>query len=151
MEDRQAARAQRLMAFTGPVADRLAIRERYNSYADAATNKSLDNYLACWHADGLRIGQGAECRGIEALRTQWLGLWDMLDRMAFFSEVGAIVVDGDRAVAHVNCREIIVLNGGELWKVVGRYDDELVRQGDDWVFARRAYTMLIDEKALTAR
>jgi ketosteroid isomerase-like protein len=136
------------MPFIGPVADRLAIRERYGSYADASTARDEDAYLACFHADAVRIGQGAEVRGIEAIRASWRAVWDILDRMAFFSEVGSTVVEGDRAVAHVNCREIIVLKGGELWKVVGRYDDELVREGDGWVFARREYTMLINEKEL---
>jgi|SRR5579871_404128 len=136
------------MPFTGPIEDRLAIRERYDSYADASTAQDEEAYLACFHPDAVRIGQGAEVRGIDAIRESWRQVWGILDRMAFFSSIGAIVVGGDRATAHVNCREIIVLKGGEVWKVVGRYDDELMRQGDTWVFARRKYTMLIDEKAL---
>jgi hypothetical protein len=134
------------MAFTGPVEDRLAIRERYNAYSDAATSANEEIYLSCWHADGVRIGQGQECRGRENLRAQWREIWTIMDRMAFFSEPGSIEISGDRARAHCNCREIIVLKTGELWKVVGRYDDELVREGGTWVFARREYTMLINEK-----
>jgi hypothetical protein len=139
------------MAFTGPVEDRLAIRERYNAYSDAATTQDEDAYLACWHAHGVRVGQGQECRGTDDLRVQWRGMWVLLDRMAFFSEPGAIEVSGDRARAHCNCREIIVLKSGELWKVVGRYDDEFVRENGDWLFARREYTMLINEKDYAGR
>ena len=47
--------------------------------------------------------------------------------------VGAIAVDGDRATARCYCREIMTLKGGGLWKVVGLYTDELVRDG--WVVA----------------
>lgn len=134
------------MAFTGPIEDRLAIRERYDAYSDAATHGDEEAYLACWAEDGLRIGQGAEVRGKAALRTQWRQLWTMLDKMGFFAAPGAIEVSGDHATAHANCREIIRLKSGEIWKVVGRYDDELVRKNGQWVFARREYTLLLDER-----
>lgn len=133
------------MAFTGPIEDRILIRERYNAYSDASNRQDEDAYLACWAEDGVRIGQGLTVTGMAALQQQWRQFWTILAKMAFFSEVGGIEVSGDTARAHVFCREIIVLKDGALWKVVGQYQDELVRQGDSWVFARREYTLLIDE------
>ena len=133
------------MAFTGPIEDRILIRERYNAYSDASNRQDEDAYLACWAEDGVRIGQGLTVTGKAALQQQWRQFWTILAKMAFFSEVGGIEVMGDTARAHVFCREIIVLKDGALWKVVGQYQDELVRQGESWVFARREYTLLIDE------
>lgn len=134
------------MAFTGPIEDRLAIRELYDSYSDAATHNDEEAYLACWSENGLRIGQGAEVRGKGALRAQWRQIWTMIDRMGFFSAPGAIEVTGERAIAHANCREIFRVKSGEVMKVVGRYDDELVREDGQWVFARREYTLVLDER-----
>lgn len=133
------------MAFSGPAEDRMLIRELFNSYSDAAVRQDEDAYLACWADDGIRIGQGMEVQGTAALREQWRGIWTRLERMAFFAEIGAIEVDGDTATARCYCREIIVPKGGGVWKVVGAYDDRLVRRGGTWLFARREYRMLIDE------
>jgi ketosteroid isomerase-like protein len=133
------------MAFSGPPEDRILIRELINGYSDAVFRQDEVAYLACWSEDGLRIGQGMECRGKEALGQQWRQFWDILERMAFFTEIGAIEVSGDTATARVYCREIIHPKGGGLWKVVGVYRDELVRREGQWLFARRDYELLMDE------
>ncbi|MET0179419.1 MAG: nuclear transport factor 2 family protein [Novosphingobium sp.] len=132
------------------LADRMLIRERMSAYADAAFRGDLDAYLACWSEDGVRIGNGAEVRGKPALRAQWLKIWAILDRMTFFTETCAIEVEGDRATARCYCREILLLKSGGMRKVVGRYDDELVRENGIWLFARREYALFIDEGASPA-
>lgn len=139
------------MAFTGPIEDRLLIRELFGSYGDATTRCDVEAYLACWAEDGVRIAHGAECRGKAELRRHWTESWERLERMAFFTEVAAIEVNGDRATARSHCREIMILKGGDIWKVVGRYEDELVRQGGAWLFARKSYELLIGEPKLSGR
>lgn len=134
------------MAFTGPAEDRLLIRELIGSYSDAAFRSDLEAYLACWTEDGVRTQAGQpELRGKAALRDMWNAIWGMIERMAFFAEVGAIEVDGERATARVYCREIVFLKGGGVWKLVGIYNDQLVREGGAWRFARRDYELLMDE------
>ena len=133
------------MAFTGPLEDRNLIRERMSAYADASFRRDEDAYLDCWTADAERIGQGMTVQGREALRQQWRGFWQVLEKMAFFCEVGSIEVDGDHATARCYCREIITMKDGTLWKVVGVYDDVLRREGETWRFARREYSLLLDE------
>lgn len=135
------------MAFTGPLEDRLLIRERMNAYADATFRGDVEAYLDCWAEDGVRIGNGEEVRGKDALRAQWSKFWAWLDKMTFFTEVGAIEVDGDHATARCWCREILFLKGGAVRKVVGVYEDQLVRQDGAWRFARREYTLFMDEGA----
>lgn len=133
------------MAFEGPFEDRLRIRELYGSYGDATARCDLDAYLACWSEDGVRAAHGTECRGTAALRAHWTDSWQRLESMAFFTDVASIVVRGDAATARVYCREIMVLKGGGIWKVVGAYDDDLVRDGDRWLFAHKSYRLLINE------
>lgn len=134
------------MAFTGPADDRQLIRELIGAYSDAAFRGDAEAYLALWTEDGVRTQAGQpEVRGKAALRAMWDGLWQMIDRMAFFAEVGAIAVDGERATTRVYCREIVFLKGGGVWKLVGIYNDQLVREGGAWRFARRDYELFMDE------
>lgn len=134
------------MAFTGPIEDRLFIRELYGTYADAAFRQDVEAYLSCWCEDGTRLSQQGDNHGKPELRTAWQQIWTMIERMAFFSEVGAIEVDGDRATGRCWCREIIDLKGGAIWKVVGLYEDELRREAGQWRFRQRKYTLFLNER-----
>lgn len=135
------------MAFSGPLEDRQLIRERMGAYSDATFRGDVEAWLACWTEDAVRAQTGAEHRGKPALRAMWEQVWGMLDKMAFFTEIGAIEAQDDRATARCYCREILFLKGGEVRKVVGVYDDELVRENGVWLFARREYRLLMDEGA----
>lgn len=134
------------MAFTGPLEDRLLIRELYNSYSDSSFRQDVDAYLACWHDDGVRLSRHGELRGKPALRAAWDEIWTTLERMAFFAEVGAIEVNGDAATSRCYCREIIELKTGEFWKVVGLYEDKLIRHDGQWLFQERRYSLLLNER-----
>jgi len=131
--------------FTGPPEDRALIRERYGVYSDAAFRQDMEAWLACWSEEGCWEIFGKEIRGKDALRMQWDETRSALERMAFFSELGAIEVDGNRATAQCYCHEIVVLKGGDLMKVVSQYSDKLVKERGVWLFAHRVYSILIQE------
>lgn len=131
------------MGFSGPLDDRIRVRERYDSYSDAVFRADLDDYLACWAEDGVRTGAGGECEGKAGLRDHWEGTWRSIDRMTFFTQIAAIDVDGDRASARVFSLELLRLNTGETHQVVGMYDDNLERVDGDWLFARRHYRIVM--------
>lgn len=131
--------------FEGPFEDRLLIRERYGAYSDSAFRQDVDAWLANWTDNGIWVIFGQEIRGKEALRAQWDSTWRELECMGFFSEIGAISVKGDTASARSYCREIVLLKTGEVMKVVGCYEDELVKDSGVWLFARRDYSVLIHE------
>jgi ketosteroid isomerase-like protein len=136
------------MAFEGPLEDRLLIRERIGAYADSAFQGDVDAWLANWRDDCVWFSLGGqEFRGKAAMREVWTGLWSTMDGMAFFTEIGAIEVSGDRAQARSYCREILFLKGGGVRKMVGAYRDELVRENGVWLFAERRYQLLKDEGA----
>ena len=129
--------------FTGPVEDRLKIRERIDSYCDAVSRKALDDYLACWTEDGARLGQGGECRGIAELRAHWDGIWQALSKMAFMAQIAAIEVTGDHARARSYCLEILQLRGGGTHRLIGTYDDKLRRINGEWLFSERNYRVFL--------
>jgi ketosteroid isomerase-like protein len=132
------------MSFTGPLEDRILIRERIGTYSDSICRADLDEWLGCWTDDAVRIHDGAEVSGKPELRAFWDMIWSAVEQMGFFTEIGAISVDGDRAVARCYTREIMTFHGGGSMKVVGVYDDELVRERGEWLFARRSYQMLME-------
>ncbi len=135
------------MAFDGPLEDRLLIRERMGAYSDAIFRRDVEAWLACWTEGGVRAQGGAEHRGKPALRAMWERVWAGLEKMAFFTELGASEVRGEHATARCYCREILFLKDGGIRKVVGVYEDELVRENGVWLFARRDYQLLMDEGA----
>ena len=131
--------------FVGSFEDRMLIRERYGAYSDAVFRADVDAWLGNWVEDCVWRVFGTEHRGHRALRAQWESIWGTLKTMAFFAEIGAIEVDGDQASARCYTREILSLEAGGVPKVVGAYADELVRENGVWLFARRTYSVLIDE------
>jgi ketosteroid isomerase-like protein len=131
--------------FSGPIEDRLAIRERFDTYSDAVTRQVFDDYLDCWTDDGERFGTGGECHGADELRTHWHGIWKALSQMAFTTQVGAIVIDGATATARSYCLETLQFHGGATRQLVGAYDDELRRDGGVWRFRVRRYRVLIED------
>jgi len=134
--------------FTGSLQDRQLIRELFGAYSDAAFLRDMDAWLACYADDGAWVLMGKEIRGKDALQKHWIRLWSTLERMAFFTEIGAINVAGDRASARSYCREIVHYQDGTTLKVVGMYEDQLVRSGESWLFARRDYRLLSKERSL---
>lgn len=131
--------------FRGPIEDRLAIRERFDSYGDAVTRRALDDYLDCWTDDGQRFGSGGECHGRDELRTHWHGIWKALAQMAFMTQIGAIEVAGTAATARSYCLETLRFHDGTTRQLVGTYDDELRRVDGVWRFSVRRYRVLIDD------
>jgi ketosteroid isomerase-like protein len=134
------------MTFSGPMEDRLAIRELYGAYADSAFRADRDAWLDCWADDCVWSTEFGEVTGKPALDEQWDVIWQTFRSMGFFSEVGSIVVDGSKAKGRAYCREILNLGDGRIRKLVGAYVDDLVRDGGRWRFAKRIYAVMIAEE-----
>jgi ketosteroid isomerase-like protein len=134
------------LSFCGPLEDRVAIRELYGTYADAAFRGDRQAWLDCWSQDCLWRTSFGDFAGKAAMGDQWQTIWANLKAMGFFVELGALEVEGDTARARSWCREILLLPDGRVQKVVGRYDDELRREAHAWRFTTRSYQVLINEK-----
>lgn len=133
------------MAFTGPLEDRIAIRELNDAYGDAGFRGDMDAWLDCFAEDCVWITQFGEMRGKEQLAGMWNQIWETMGALGFFTVMGAIEIDGDRARTRAYIREIFLAKDGSMQKLVGRYDDDLVRIDGIWKFSRRDYSVLIRE------
>lgn len=133
------------MPFTGPAQDKDAIRELYAAYSDASACADVDAFLTCFADDALWNTHVFQRQGKDELRTQWQELWVNFDKVGFLSEVGAIEVEGDSAACRCVAREIIRLKGGGIFKLIGLYRDQLVRENGKWVFSRRDYEPIAEE------
>ena len=133
------------MAFTGPVEDRLAIRELYGTYADASWRGDREQWVGCFAPDGRWSSHLFDATGHEALRETWNGLWKDWDSVALLGEIGAIEIAGDAAGVRSYAREVVQMKNGAILKLCGRYEDTLVRSKGEWKFQWRAYTLTIGE------
>lgn len=92
------------VSFTGPVADRIAIRELHETYADASLRGDVEQRLGCFTEDCVCINPFGELRGKPALRAMWEQMFASLSALGFFPVLGAIEVDGDRATTRAHVR-----------------------------------------------
>ena len=133
------------MPFTGPAEDRQAIRELYDTYADASNRGDRAQWLACWTDDTFWKTHYFEQSGKEAVGGQFDQLMANVAQTTFFTQIGAIAVERDSASARAFCQERLVMKTGGSHRLTGQYDDELARQDGTWRFRRRIYTVLIEE------
>jgi ketosteroid isomerase-like protein len=130
------------MPFDNTLEDHILIRERMSDYADSMFQQDLDAWLANFVEDCVWRGAGLEYRGLKALAASWPNLWEPLVKMAYFTEVAGIVVDGDEASARCYSRQIMFRKDGDVHKVVGLYHDKLVRRGAAWLFREREFEFI---------
>ncbi|WP_448582276.1 YybH family protein [Thermaurantiacus sp.] len=132
-----------IVGFEGPLADRLAIRERIEAYNDAVFRRDADAWAECWALDATWAVAGREAEGREAIRTLWLELMAGYEAVGMYVNHGAVAVDGDVATARSYMFEMMKQVDGTGLLVSGRYDDRLRRDADGaWRFTSRAYTVL---------
>ena len=141
------------MAFSGPLEDRVAIRELMNTHAHGVMTKDPEIWGAIWAEDAywalLDYPDLGGFDGKAAIVAAWIdsmkryGLDDMSKPMVYFMEPGAIEVEGDQATAVSYTNEIY--QDPETRKIVrsyGRYDDTLEKRDGRWLFTRRDYTVM---------
>lgn len=133
------------MAFTGTIEDRIAIRELHDTYADAGFRGDKEQWLGCFADDCVWVTPFGEMNGKEQLEATWNQIFASLSALGFFTVMGSLEIDGDRATDRAYIREIFFAQDGSMRKLVGRYDDQLVRVNGAWKFARRNYQVLIEE------
>jgi ketosteroid isomerase-like protein len=133
------------MPFTGPPAERMAIRELYDTFADGASRRDRATWLGCWTADGYWWSHHFECVGREAIAKKYDEIMQNVVAVTFFTQIGSIEINGDEARARVYCTERLVLQEGGSYRVAGRYEDELRREQGTWLFARRRYNVATEE------
>lgn len=141
------------MAFTGPLEDRVAIRELLDSYAHAVMTRDAQAWAQTWAEDGYwalpefpDLGGFSGRTAIVAAWTESMkryGLAGATRPMIYVAHPGEIHVEGDRARAISYTSEIFDdPASGKTMRLRGRYVDELARIEGAWRFTRREYTTM---------
>ena len=137
------------MAFSGPIEDRLAIRELMDIYADAVNQRDAELWGSTW-AEGsswkLPVIPGMEnVAGKENIVAAWNAGMAMFPFIFMSISVGDIQVDGDRATARAYTTEVgTTLDGTEI-RPRGQYDDKLIKVDGEWLFIQRIFNSLYGE------
>ena len=144
------------MSFTGPLEDRLAIRELMNTHAHGVMTRDAGLWGSIWAEDAVwELPEYPDLGAFEGKATivaAWVesmkayGLNDMTKPMVYFMEPGSIVVDGERATAVAWTHELYQHPAtGKLVRGTGRYDDVLEKRGGQWLFVHRAYRIIHEQ------
>ncbi|MEZ5744599.1 MAG: nuclear transport factor 2 family protein [Sphingomonadaceae bacterium] len=127
------------MAWTGPMEDRLAIRELYDSYADAASRADRAAWLGCYTKDARWKTHYFDLTGIDAIAQQYDAIGGDVTDTLVHTQVFSIEVDGDSATCRALQIESLLYANGATYELAGLYEDELVREGGQWLFKYRNY------------
>jgi ketosteroid isomerase-like protein len=134
------------MAFKGPIEDRQAIHELVASYGDAVTRRDADTWIGNWAEDGVwnlgAIPGMQHIEGRQAILQAWLDAMPGWPFQVNFQRCGSIEIDGDRATGHTYTDELNQDAEGKWERWINRYDDEWVKRGGRWYFARRSLEVL---------
>jgi uncharacterized protein (TIGR02246 family) len=138
------------MGFSGPLEDRLAIRELIDAYADATMLRDPQAWGDLWAHDAVwelpDFPQYGDTVGKEAIVALWIrAVADHRD-LIYVATPGSIEIDGDRATVRLYTSEVYgAADGGRAVRRRGRYDDTLVKRGGRWYIARHRFQMLHEE------
>lgn len=138
------------MTFTGPIEDRLAIRELMDTHAHAVMTKDVELWSSIWADDAYwALPEYPDLGGFsgkEAIVNGWAeslkhyGLDWCTKPMVYFMQPGAIVIDGESATAVAYTIEIFDdPTTKKRIHTTGRYSDELMKTNGKWLFTRREY------------
>lgn len=129
---------------TGPIQDRLEIRELIEAFAAAAMRVDGAKFAATWAADGAwKLPSMPEpTRGRDNITVAFVKAMAYLEFMSMISVPTELVIEGDQARGKAHCQEVIFTKTGEQRVVVGCYDDHYVKREGRWLFLSRTYEVI---------
>ncbi|GGC02771.1 hypothetical protein GCM10011494_21600 [Novosphingobium endophyticum] len=130
------------MPYSGPIEDRLAIRELLEAYADAVTRCDAEAWGATWADDAeWSLPDYPEIgitRGHEAIVAMWIEAMKSYPGIMFEAWPGSIEVDGDSAVMRSYTSEVYDQDGNTL-RDRGVYEDTCIKVDGKWLFKSRSF------------
>ena len=126
------------------VEDIIEIQALAQTYADGVMQRDAEIWGSTWAADGqwhLRPGMDP-VQGRDNLKAFWSEIMRGYPQVLHFVQPGLVSVDGDRATARFYVQEKIKDADGNLIRVAGVYQDELIREQAAWRFAVRRFNVM---------
>lgn len=137
------------MPFTGPIEDRVAIRELIDTYADATNLRDAELWGSLFAEDASwqlpDFPEYGDTVGRAAIVAKWAAAVADHERLAYIATPGAIEVEGDRATARLYTSEVYTAKDGDTVRRRGRYDDVLVKRDGRWLVAEHVFRTLHQE------
>jgi ketosteroid isomerase-like protein len=131
------------MISSGPVEDRLAIRELVDSYNDAVMRFDETAWAANWTDDAVWSLPGmGDVKGKATFVPIWKQMMAGFSFVGFFASAGPIVVTGDKAHGTWYQQEFLHQKDGVKRVITGHYEDDYVKRGGRWYFNQRIYKVL---------
>ncbi|VWX60855.1 conserved hypothetical protein [Sphingorhabdus sp. 109] len=127
--------------FSGPIEDRLAIRELHDAYCDAVLRKNPEDWGALWTEDAVWSLMGTEVVGRENIVNLWNGAMAQFDAVSFLGIPASLEVTGNTASGRYQTHEILV-EKGEPRVAGGRYNDEFVKVDGQWLYSKRIFVVV---------
>jgi hypothetical protein len=129
---------------SGPIEDRLAIRELVEQFAAGAMRIDVDYWGETFAEDGSWKLPSMETAAVgrEAVKAAFSQKLAYVDYMSMISFPADLVVEGDRARGKAYCRELIFTKAGDQKIVIGCFNDEYVKIQGRWYFQSREYQVM---------
>lgn len=131
------------MSFSGPLEDRLALRELLATYGDTISLQDFDGWVDLWSTDSIWFHPAFEgATRKDGLDAMIRGMFESVTTVHFMSTPGMLTVDGNIATGRCWVREAIARRDGGGYLTNGVYDDRYVKQAGRWLFRERRFTLL---------
>lgn len=142
------------MKYSGPLEDRIALRELLEAYSDSVSQRDGEGWAATWLDSEdctwllPTMAQWAQFNGKTTIVSEWYKMMDQFHGtrdapwpISFLTTPGSIRVEGD--VAHVRSytTEQFVDAHGDTLETKGQYDDICVKKDGQWYFKSRKWTL----------
>ena len=131
-----------------PPEDELAVRSLAAAYADAVNRRDAEGMAAVLAPDAIieKPGYGDPVQGREKILKRYRRLQRERSFLCQMIHSGVVHLDGDTATARWWFSEIKQVAETGIWlKIVGVYQDDVVRRTEGWRFSRRVQTTILEQ------
>lgn len=133
--------------YTGPLEDRIAIRELNEIYADGVVRIDPETWGSVWAEDAHWDLMGMKADGREAIVGFWTQAMTGFKAVSFHCVPSSIEIDGNSAKARCQTQEVMMTKEGKTRVIGGLYEDELEKRDGRWVFTSRVFKIVAEYNA----
>ena len=133
------------MPYSGPLEDRIAIRELLETYADAVSRVDAQQWAGCWADEGASWSipfypQIGTVVGKDKIVAMWVEAMKTFAGDVFLMFPASMRIEGDAAYCTAWTSEAFEI-GDTVFRDRGWYEDELIKLGGRWYFKSRTFIL----------